>query len=507
MAEVQLNKSYPLLEVTVPNALDKVYQATQEDGKPNRVTNLSKLNVFIGPNNSGKSRFLRELFSDDELLFALATNNYELIENALTILPFAINELPENSDIRPRFQDLLDKLFHMHQNWRGVISKKIPNEIFDILVETQSDPFRYQHTYKTLHQHKINGALINLRDISQTAPIGYTQYEPKYEKFEFKKIYIPAIRGLRHPEQENDFYFQQTQKNYFPEVEWLKKEDREAENTSIFTGKEHFGTLMKWLLGDLHQRKLVRQYEEYLSKNFFNGDEVTLIPRTHDQTVHIKIGIEKEQPIHNLGDGLQQILILTLPIFLHHDKNLLLFIEEPELYLHPGFQRLLIDTFLKDDGYVRQIFVATHSHQFLDITIDEKQCSVYKFKKELPDLEEGSKEEVTANFKITNTTNSDFSLLADLGVRNSSVLLSNCTIWVEGITDRLYLRKYLEVYHSFLDDGCPEFFEDIHYSFVEYGGNNITHWSFLDADEGMDVSRICGNHLANIITGPLSVMD
>ena len=261
----------------------------------------------------------------------------------------------------------------------------------------------------------------------------------------------------------------------------------------MFTGREHFGTLMKWLLGNLHQRKLVRKYEEYLSKNFFNGDEITLIPRTHDQTVHIKIGIEKEQPIHNLGDGLQQILILTLPIFLHKDKNLLLFIEEPELYLHPGFQRLLIDTFLKDDGNVRQVFVATHSHQFLDITIDENQCSVYKFQKELQKTKEHSGDEVEANFTIKNTSNSDFSLLADLGVRNSSVLLSNCTIWVEGITDRLYLRKYLELYHTTLEDNEIEFFEDIHFSFVEYGGNNITHWSFLDQKEGMDVTHICGN--------------
>ena len=28
-----------------------------------------------------------------------------------------------------------------------------------------------------------------------------------------------------------------------------------------------------------------------------------------------------------------------------------------------------------------------------------------------------------------------------------------------------------------------EYKEDYHYSFVEYGGNNITHWSFLDKEE------------------------
>ncbi len=38
--------------------------------------------------------------------------------------------------------------------------------------------------------------------------------------------------------------------------------------------------------------------------------------------------------------------------------------------------------------------------------------------------------------------------------------------------------------------------EDVHYSFVEYAGNNITHWSFLDsADKNHDnilVDRLCG---------------
>ncbi len=40
----------------------------------------------------------------------------------------------------------------------------------------------------------------------------------------------------------------------------------------------------------------------------------------------------------------------------------------------------------------------------------------------------------------------DRDLLASLGVKPSSVYLANCTIWVEGITDRLYITKYMEKY-------------------------------------------------------------
>ncbi|WP_204985391.1 hypothetical protein, partial [Escherichia coli] len=35
------------------------------------LNNLSKINIFIGPNNSGKSRFLRDLFSIEEIRYNL----------------------------------------------------------------------------------------------------------------------------------------------------------------------------------------------------------------------------------------------------------------------------------------------------------------------------------------------------------------------------------------------------------------------------------------------------
>lgn len=81
-----------------------------------------------------------------------------------------------------------------------------------------------------------------------------------------------------------------------------------------------------------------------------------------------------------------------------------------------------------------------------------------------------------------------------LGVRNSSVFLSNCTIWVEGITDRLYIKKYLELYQKYLqqNDVKSPYREDFNFSFVEYGGSNITHWTFGDETmwEKIKASRI-----------------
>ena len=79
-------------------------------------------------------------------------------------------------------------------------------------------------------------------------------------------------------------------------------------------------------------------------------------------------------------------------------------------------------------------------------------------------------------------------LLKELGVQNSSVFLTNATIWVEGITDRLYLRAYMKKYLSELKRSdtskdkekflkYSQLKEDIHYSFVEYQINHSSHFT------------------------------
>ena len=137
--------------------------------------------------------------------------------------------------------------------------------------------------------------------------------------------------------------------------------------------------------------------------------------------------------------------------------------------------------------------MTTHSNHFLDITLDFPAISIYTLVKKLEDRDGDEKK---PQFSIENLAHGDISALEFLGVRNSSVFLSNCTIWVEGISDRLYFRHYLNLYFEHLnkkDNNFIKFKEDFHYSFVEYSGGNITHWSFLDNEENpMNAERLCG---------------
>ncbi|MEF0647787.1 ATP-dependent nuclease, partial [Acinetobacter nosocomialis] len=213
-------------------------------------------------------------------------------------------------------------------------------------------------------------------------------------------------------------------------------------------------------------------------------DVVTLIPMfgkdengNENDVVHIKIGDEEQFPIYKLGDGLQQAIIMTYEAFIKKDKTHAFFIEEPELHMHAGMVRQLMNFYLNETQHY--YFFTTHSNHLLDMVDESDQVTIQKIIKVLDD-------DKTFSFKIYNC-DKDHELLTSLGVRPSSVYLANCTIWVEGVTDRMYLSKLMDKYLKEIEFSKPEkykkyksFMPNFHYTFIEYAGGNITHWSFID---------------------------
>ncbi|MEG2266049.1 MAG: hypothetical protein RSC68_17155, partial [Acinetobacter sp.] len=58
----------------------------------------------------------------------------------------------------------------------------------------------------------------------------------------------------------------------------------------------------------------------------------------------------------------------------------------------------------------------------------------------------------------------------DLGYHPSDLLQANCVIWVEGPSDRIYIKYWLK--HA-----APEFTEGINYAIMFYGGRLLSHLS------------------------------
>ncbi len=468
--------TYCIYEWLIPQLLHPVFQTDSGDY---RLRRLSRLNVFIGPNNAGKSRLLRELFSTNEVVFAPHSDEAVAVRKSID----TIASLDLTKTVSPKFSALMTAYQLPLQRPNGTRVDMEESAVASLQKQWEAR----SHKIVEVAEGKVPDVLQLLQDTAKRVD---RLFDQPAEKIDFKWIYIPTLRGLRSPHKDKFYFRQRTVSDYFEKSRFAHEmsDDQTIASTRIFTGLEIFDELQNYLLGTLEQRDTIARFEEFLSSTFFSGKRVSLIPRKSEGALHVKIGDEAEQPIWRLGDGIQQSIILTLPIFLHSTVPLLLFVEEPELFLHPGFQRVWIETVLNSNSNL-QVFVATHSHQFMDITVDSTRCSIYKFS---GGLAEGVGREREARHHVHFTSNSDFSVLRELGVRNSSVLLSNCTIWVEGITDRLYLRKYLDIFQAdeSLNPGRV-FIEDLHYSFVEYGGSAITHFSFLD-EEGIDVERLCG---------------
>ncbi|WP_151742442.1 AAA family ATPase, partial [Acinetobacter sp. TUM15103] len=138
------------------------------------------------------------------------------------------------------------------------------------------------------------------------------------------------------------------------------------------------------------QRELIKKYEEKLSQYFFDNDVVTLIPMfgkdengNENDVVHIKIGDEEQFPIYKLGDGLQQAIIMTYEAFIKKDKTHAFFIEEPELHMHAGMVRQLMNFYLNETQHY--YFFTTHSNHLLDMVDESDQVTIQKIIKVLDD--------------------------------------------------------------------------------------------------------------------------
>jgi predicted ATP-dependent endonuclease of OLD family len=448
---------------------------------------LSKVNIFVGGNNSGKSRFMRSLASMGDLRFSpncdidkinkLKKDVTESIQRAIA----SNSSMYHNPNITS-IPGITDVALQTDDEYFCREGNDILNDVSHIINRVATDQ-SIVYLINGIMQRSDNLASDFLRKefAKEIEFLKELRGELPEKGFSFQKLYIPSLRGLRSLNSAHDYYHGRTMQDYF--------EGKQA--PAIFTGLTLYQRVKDLLLGDLHEREAVKDFEAFLGDAFFEKRPVALIPRKDKDVLFVKVGNEAEFPIYELGDGIQAIIIMTFPLFENKEIPLLVFIEEPEVHLHPGLQRIFINT-LMTHFEKHQFFMTTHSNHFLDMTLDYSNISIFTLEKKLDDKKGRN---ATGKFEIVNVSNADTKPLELLGVKNSCVFLSNCTIWVEGITDRRYLSHYLNLYMDTLEgenDLLKRFKEDLHFSFVEYSGGNITHWSFLDEKTGIVVERLCG---------------
>lgn len=461
-----------------------IFSQFNYEGKK-EINNLSRLNIFIGPNNSGKSIFLRNLFSQRDLVIKSTQLKIAELNDAIKVAETKLKHLTNEVKTHDVLRFITGKSFKEYTDINELT--KLFNFHSDLITHRQTLIHNWQTSDtpaakdKLLKAHEAVSDLLSL--FNKTIKIEINEINKPYE---FN--YIPILRGLRPVNYSNEYTIN---KNYIDSYKYRTKADYfnnfDVKLLNMHTGLTLFDDVEKNLLSKNADRKKVRAFEEFLSREFFDGAEISLVPAKG--TDLILIGIDDiEREISWVGDGIQAIIALLYPIFMSSQKNNLFFIEEPELYMHPGLQRMFINALMSKEFDRHQYFITTHSNHLLEIADEQKQVSIYSFERKIENNNNGDKLE---HFSLTQRRHNDTSILDCLGVRNSSVFLSNCTIWVEGITDRKYLKAYMKAYI----DKNPDFYtykEDIHYSFVEYAGSNIVHWNFdkRDYTENINATKI-----------------
>lgn len=173
-------------------------------------------------------------------------------------------------------------------------------------------------------------------------------------------------------------------------------------------------------------------------------------------------------------------MMIILTWFLFEQKAGIVYIEEPELFIHPGLQRQLMDIYAKHPrSHNFQFFITTHSNHIVDFTRSYEgsqiNSQIIRVQKILPP--KGSRQE--AQFHIQQQPRHDLTILNDLGVSISSVLLSNCIVWVEGPSEIYWLRAWIKTYLK-LKHPDLHLIEGLHYSIMMTGGGLIARVEYTN---------------------------
>lgn len=193
-------------------------------------------------------------------------------------------------------------------------------------------------------------------------------------------------------------------------------------------------------------------------------------------------------PLSKSGSGIKTIILVLLNLLVvpmlsqNSEKKIAYGFEELENNLHPAMQRKLFD-YIYEYAIEKNIyvFITTHSHVAINAFFDKDKACIYHV----------VKDNKGATVKRIESYIDKTEILDDLDIKASDILQANGIIWVEGPSDRIYVKKWLEI---FCDNQLEE---GKHYQFLYYGGRLLSQYS---AKEETDlISIITTNRNAVIV--------
>lgn len=185
-------------------------------------------------------------------------------------------------------------------------------------------------------------------------------------------------------------------------------------------------------------------------------------------------------PLSRMGSGLKTIILVLLNLLVipeldeYKNKKMVYGFEELENNLHPAMQRKLFEYIYEfAEMHDVQVFITTHSHVAINAFYDKDDAGIFHV----------YKQDGRAFVKRIESYLDKTRILDDLDVKASDLLQSDGIIWVEGPSDRVYIKHWLDLYFP------DRFVEGVHYQFLYYGGRLLSQYSAEEVTELISVIK------------------
>jgi len=473
-----------LTEVEIKNVLSY---------RNSKFSNLKNFNVLIGKNNVGKSNLFKILqiikknLHNSKLESGLLFNNntdlkgqisltFSFSKDFLRNLLFTLNS--KNQFLKylqipiklPEFDEnkIIDYLLSNHYYHSVKVSLLYLNDQPDILILEGIHLVHKNEKLQCIYQIKQEEGKIStylLRQYTENIKNQLTLEEfIEYGKFErnpqeypkttlgnfflrndYNNIYLDSILPKIHdlfrkslfiiPD---DRYFPKNQETSNADIENLKED---GSNFARFIFKQENNQKM-WMQQLNAEIKGYIPDLQFLSQKFRSNQT-----ELYYQEEGLDINIEKEK----MGAGILHVAFF-FSFLKGIKKDSILLIEEPELFIFPGLQKMILEKLLDISGNI-QMFITTHSPFFLSRKL--KKCSIHQIKK------------INNSSIVKNISKNEIvDVLTDLGLGLYDYILYDGILFVEGSTD-------IKVYSTILES---LFKESIKIISIE-GKENFKHYA------------------------------